>query len=335
MWNKNDGQPIKERKEGERHTNETLMAEIFKIVEAMPDFERANAILDYGLVERSETREITNYGFDFLASPQFGSSEGIYLNCYISGVYDEKGADAQKSMSLFRNPFRLDAATFKTLGTSLEDMKIMGELGGTLQYVANRYINKNIELFEPNIAREDILLYDEAQKAKAEAQRAAELLAGAALIPRGLDGNLPNADLTPEQEAVMSSVDKANAEVQDLRSSASGKEASASNSANATAVAKQKMGLGTVVLSAQTGRTYSGRIVGITGSHPDKIAIQRISGNMAILHRIKDIAAETNIAVGDDVSITKGRDGKSAVMTREEMTKARESLEKNTEEREL
>jgi hypothetical protein len=180
----------------------------------------------------------------------------------------------------------------------------------------------------------------EAQREKAEAQRASEILSGAAAIPRGLDSNLPNADLNFEQEAVMSSIDKANTEIKDMRSAATAKEASASalksrqsHTADATALAKQKMGKEAIVTNARTGREYSGKIIGMIGSHPDTIAIQKISGNQAVLHRIKDIATESNIAVGSDLSITKGKDGKISVKTQGEIAKEKEAQKNLGEER--
>jgi hypothetical protein len=181
-------------------------------------------------------------------------------------------------------------------------------------------------------------MYQEAQKEKAEAQRASEILSGAAAIPRGLDSNLPNADLNFEQEAVLSSIDKANTEIKDMRSAATAKEMSASHSrqshtADATALAKQKMGKEAIVTSARAGKEYSGKIIGMSGSHPDTIAIQKISGNQAVLHKIKDIAAESNIAVGADVTITRDKDGKISVKTREEMTKERDAQKDMGEER--
>jgi hypothetical protein len=160
-------------------------------------------------------------------------------------------------------------------------------------------------------------------------------MAGAAAVPRGLDSNLPNADLDAVQEAVLSSIDKANAEIKDLRDSAFQKEASAlkNSSAKAVAIAKEKLGQGAIVTSAQAGRTYSGKIIGVTGSHPDTIAIQRISGNQAVLHKIKDIAAESNISVGAEMSITKGRDGKTTVRTQAEIAGEKEAQNRMGEER--
>jgi hypothetical protein len=197
-------------------------------------------------------------------------------------------------------------------------------------------VGKEAELTKEKNQSEDLLL--EAQKEKSEAQRASEIMSGAAAIPRGLDSNLPNADLDAAQEAVMSSIDKANMEIKDLRNSAAEKEASASKSTSAKAVfiAKEKLGQGAIVTGAQPGRTYNGKIIGVTGNHPDTIAIQRISGNQAVLHKIKDIAAESNISVisvGADISITKGRDGKTTVRTRAEIAREKEAQNSVGEER--
>jgi hypothetical protein len=136
----------------------------------------------------------------------------------------------------------------------------------------------------------------------------------------------------------MSSIDKANTEIKDMRSAATAKEASASKSrqshaADATALAKQKMGKEAIVTNARAGREYSGKIIGMIGSHPDTLAIQRISGNQAVLHQIKDIAAESNIAVGSDLTITKGKDGKISVKTQGEIAKEKEAQKDLGEER--
>jgi hypothetical protein len=183
-------------------------------------------------------------------------------------------------------------------------------------------------------ASDDNALRFQASQERAEAWRAGEILDGASLIPDGLDSNLPNADLNSEQEAVKSSIGKANAEVREMRSSAVSKEDAASrNTAEATALARGKMMPGVIVTAAQKGRTYTGKIIGMTGSGPDTLAIQRISGNQAVLHKIKDIASESNISVGTDLSITKRRDGKTTVKTREEISKEQERKEYDSMER--
>jgi hypothetical protein len=227
-----------------RHTNGSLMMEIFKIIETMPDFERAKEILDYMSPESFNVETLTDYEFDLLAFPSFGGSEGIYVDCYLSGVYRED--DTQ--------PRKLSAGTLKTLGTSLEDMKIMGELCGIITHTARDYINRNIMLFTPD----------------------------------------------KELEAMRKAAEKA-------------KEAADS----AIAVAKQKIGPDVIVTGAQPGRSYTGKIIGITGSPPDTIAIQRISDSQAILHRVKAIPEEINITVGENLSITKEKNGRYAISPRD------------------
>jgi hypothetical protein len=148
-----------EYKKPQHHTNKTLMQEIFKIMEGMPDFERAKGILDYMIPSSFGEEKLTNYEFDVIATPNFGGSEGIYIDCYISGAYKEDNKDRM-----------LKAGTLKTLGTSLEDMKIMGELCGIIEYAARDYIGKNLRLFQPNIE----IGYDEVQRRQDEPERPEE-----------------------------------------------------------------------------------------------------------------------------------------------------------------
>jgi hypothetical protein len=121
-----------------------------------------------------------------------------------------------------------------------------------------------------------------------------------------------------------------------MRASASEKETAAASSpvADAISAAKRNMGPGAIVTNAQAGKTYTGKIIGVTGTHPDTIAIQKISGNQAVLHRIKDISAETNIQVGADVSIARGKNGKATVRTREELDRNEKTKEYGERERE-
>jgi antirestriction protein ArdC len=166
----------------------------------------------------------------------------------------------------------------------------------------------------------------EAQQEKTEAQRVGEIVEDAVLIPDGLDSNLPNADLNYEQEAVKSSVEKAVTEVKEMRNAAAVKESGArSLITDATAMAKEKMGKDAIVTGAKPGRSYSGKVIGIAGAHPDMIAIQRISGNQAVLHRIKEKSAEANMSIDADVTITRGRGGKTEVKAREETSKGKEN----------
>ena len=136
-------------------------------------------------------------------------------------------------------------------------------------------------------------------------------------------------EMTQKQEAELSQANQERPEEQEGQEPDS-KVASQSpqnHTADATALAKEKMGQETIVTSAKVGRTYSGEIICIAGSHPDTVAIQRISGNQAVLHKIKDIETESNIVVGNDLSITKGEDGKISVKTQEEVAKEKDREE--------
>jgi hypothetical protein len=116
-------------------------------------------------------------------------------------------------------------------------------------------------------------------------------------------------------------------EVKELRNSAAVKDADAAKNpvASAKSLAKEKMGHGAIVTNAQPGRSYSGKVIGIAGAHPDTIAIQRISGNQAVLHRIKEKSAEANMAIGADVTISTGNNGKIEVKSRNEASKGKEN----------
>ncbi|MDR1508905.1 MAG: ArdC family protein [Synergistaceae bacterium] len=171
----------------------------------------------------------------------------------------------------------------------------------------------------------------QASRERAEAQKGQELVSEAASIPRGLDSNLPNADLSGTQEAVIAAADKAAAQVNDLRASASSREASvgADKIAAARNVAKEHLGKDAIVTSAQPGRTYSGKILGILGglTSPDKSAIQAIGDNHAILHDIKNISASANLKVGDEISLAADEQGYSSVQAKDEkLSQKREGL---------
>jgi hypothetical protein len=156
----------------------------------------------------------------------------------------------------------------------------------------------------------------QASKDRAEAQKGQELVSEAAALPRGLDSNLEGADLSGVQETVLAASDKARSQVNDLRASATSRESAASAATDkiteARNIAKKQLGGGAIVTSDIPGRAYSGKIIGIIGDGPDKTAVQAISDNRAILHTIKDISAQSNVKLGEDVSLTADEQGYSA-----------------------
>ena len=137
-----------------RYTSETLMRAIHERIVAEGCYAEAERIMDYFLPETYRKNTFSNYGFDVLATAHFGGSEGIYVDVYACGEVDES-----------REEKRWGIGTYKTLGTSLQDMQIMGKLAGSITYYAFRVVNENLDAFEPD--REKIAHY----KAMREAQK--------------------------------------------------------------------------------------------------------------------------------------------------------------------
>jgi len=121
-----------------RDTNKTMMMATHQLVEASGCYDKVGAIMDYFLPESYEIQELTNYEFDFITKVNFGGSEGIYIDCYIEGKYDDSGNT------------RLKCGTYKTLNDDLKAMQIIGELAGALTYYNRQYVNKEIDRYTPN-----------------------------------------------------------------------------------------------------------------------------------------------------------------------------------------
>ena len=64
-------------------------------------------------------------------------SEGIYIDCYLEGKFDESRRCS------------LHVGTLKTLRRDLEAAKIMGELCGALMHHASEYVNQNLRRYTP------------------------------------------------------------------------------------------------------------------------------------------------------------------------------------------
>lgn len=122
-----------------RDTNELMMLATHKLVKESGAYNKAENIIDYFLPKTYNIQPLTNYRFDFYATPNFGGSEGIYIDCYIKGVFDDTGIN--KTIS---------CGTYKTLKDDLESMQIMGELAGTLTYYNKMYVNDNLHRYTPD-----------------------------------------------------------------------------------------------------------------------------------------------------------------------------------------
>ncbi|MDR1732360.1 MAG: ssDNA-binding domain-containing protein [Synergistaceae bacterium] len=320
--------------------------------ERRPDFSRANAMLKRAGIEMNDEAKWPDYleQVKALASEAVKKqSENVHTEdlkalrysmvvsriCRETRLDTGMPLDAQAqtnswSVSIRRNPRELFNAT-------RDADKIADGLLKGMEYERSPEPDRNAVNWNDYEAKmQKVRAMQEARQEKSEAQRAEGIVADAVLLPDGLDSNLPNADLNAEQEAVKSSAEKAVGEIAQMRASASAKEEQALSNptAAATKLAKEKMKRGAIVTDAQAGKTYTGKIIGLAGTHPDAIAVQRITGNQAVLHKIKEIATESNLAVtvGAGLTITKGMDGKSTVKTREETVKEK-NKENDIEER--
>lgn len=134
--------PPEKPTENFRDTGGSLFSTVIRIAKASGDFAKAEAILDYYLpCEHEEGQkegvQLTAYEFDFVPILNYGS-EGIYIDCYLNGKFDESGRSS------------LHVGTLKTLRRDLESEKIMGELCGILHHYENQYVNKNLRRYTPD-----------------------------------------------------------------------------------------------------------------------------------------------------------------------------------------
>ena len=135
--------PTQEHEHVLRDTGGELFCKVIQLARENGDMVRAEPLLDYILPSEMEDNtqeervELTAYEFDFIPIVNFGGSEGIYIDCYLRGKFDESKRHS------------LHVGTLKTLGTSLEHCKAMAELCGALMYHENRYVNENIHRYTP------------------------------------------------------------------------------------------------------------------------------------------------------------------------------------------
>ncbi|WP_444658517.1 hypothetical protein ACRQV7_13270 [Caproiciproducens sp. R2] len=122
--------------EKQRMTGGQLFDRIIEQAKENGDLARFDAIDEYILDDTSYKGKLCSYEFDLLPAMNFGGSEGIYIDCYLKGKFDESGRDS------------LHIGTIKTLDTNLDACKVMGELCGALMYHENRFVNENLYLFD-------------------------------------------------------------------------------------------------------------------------------------------------------------------------------------------
>ncbi|NLU24860.1 MAG: hypothetical protein GXW99_09205 [Clostridiales bacterium] len=122
--------------EKQRMTGGQLFDRFIERARENGDLARFDTIDEYILDDTREKGKLCSYEFDLLPAMNFGGSEGIYIDCYLKGKFDESGRDS------------LHIGTIKTLDTNIDACKVMGELCGALMYHENRFINENLYLFD-------------------------------------------------------------------------------------------------------------------------------------------------------------------------------------------
>ena len=125
-----------------RDTGGSLFCSVIRMAREAGEFAKAESILDYILPCEHEDSvhdkvKLTAYEFDFQPILNYGC-EGIYIDCYLAGKFDESGR------------FRLHVGTLKTLRRDVEAAKIMGELCGLLLHYASEYVNSNLHRYTPD-----------------------------------------------------------------------------------------------------------------------------------------------------------------------------------------
>lgn len=141
-----------------RETSAELFENTLRLARTSGEFSDIDAILDYALSDAYQARLLTMYEFDTLFTPNYGGSEGIYIDAWIRGCFDERNPQQSESLSI---------GTLKTLRDDLEAMKLMGQACGILTHFAYQYVNNNLERFTP----EKQLLADAERRREAERRR--------------------------------------------------------------------------------------------------------------------------------------------------------------------
>ncbi len=120
-----------------RDTPGILFQNVLRLVQEHGHYAEAELIIDYTLADR-DGRKLTNYNFNFRAVISPGGSEGIYIDCYLEGRFDQSASTC------------CHAGTIKTLREDVDAYRIMGALAGYLTIYANKYVNTELDRFEPD-----------------------------------------------------------------------------------------------------------------------------------------------------------------------------------------
>jgi hypothetical protein len=115
-----------------KDTNTTLMDAIVTKLKEESLYDKFQAIEEYYMPATTDAA-FTNLEYYELISYVNDGSEGTWLNVFLSGEL----VDGEQR--------KIPMGTFKTLKDDLNAALIMGELGGAIYYIGNKYINKNYD----------------------------------------------------------------------------------------------------------------------------------------------------------------------------------------------
>lgn len=116
----------------QRDTNSDLFTKTYEMAEKAGELKKLIQIEDYHLPNSYDLVKLTDYRFNVSFVANYGC-EGIYINGYIFGIFDESKKNKHLSIG-----------NIKTLERSLDAMKIMGEACGILTHFADKYVNSNL-----------------------------------------------------------------------------------------------------------------------------------------------------------------------------------------------
>jgi hypothetical protein len=114
-------------------------AELFEITDkALKQQGLLPDILDYGL-PTGHPVQIDTYEWDVIGIPNFGGSEGIYLDLYADGIVSKAGANMKRE--------HVQLGTYKCLGRSKEDFLEMCRLLTEFVFWLTSFLNQNMDRF--------------------------------------------------------------------------------------------------------------------------------------------------------------------------------------------
>ena len=120
-----------------RHTTTDLFNATIEAARAAGLLTELDAILDYAEPARG-AQPISDFEFETLFQPRFGSNEGMYIDASIRGVWQDGGTTGQRGIG-----------TIKTLREDMPAMLTMGQAVGALTWCARDCIDSNIDDFAP------------------------------------------------------------------------------------------------------------------------------------------------------------------------------------------